>query len=329
VKVFELATIPARERRAVLRNLLLAWSPFDQSGYAVVLKGERALAWAWDAQQLRDGFAAVQAKEMGCMPEGLLRRPPVADGIRWVRCLDGVELQVWRGGLPLASRWWAQRPGHDEHLAFLRGLGELADGLAELPDEPSWQARPWAEPLGVDALTSTFSRLEQLATGVAMLGLVALSAAQARELVTAHQEHQAVSAELEQARLAAAPVLVARDRALAQARELDALARQLTAAQPLEVMQHLAELLPARGIVLKEFELNGSKLRVGFELPPAMARSAMVRDLQAGAWFTGVSEVRETAGRNWVTFEMTLSSASPPPGKPAAAREAGTTGKPS
>jgi hypothetical protein len=215
-----------------------------------------------------------------------------------------------------ASRWWTHEPTHSEQVDFLRTLGNRnAKSVLEHvpnPDLP-WRMKQWAETLTIDALASNWSRLEQLTMGVAVVGLAALTGAQARQMFTAYDENKTITKNLEKAKLSVAPILSARDRALSEAGELDKLARQLTAAQPIEVMQHLTALLPAKGVVIKELELNGSRLKLGVELAPDIQRSALVKDLQADGWFVSVAEVRETTARNWVNFEMTLTSTLPPP----------------
>ncbi|MBT9500743.1 MAG: hypothetical protein IV092_05830 [Burkholderiaceae bacterium] len=319
VKSYPLSDVPAAERRSVLRNLLLAWGPFDQSDYAVVIGADSALAFAWDARVIADAMQqATPASTWTPTPEGLLR--PVmqgGQGLRLIACLEGYELQQWRDGALLASRWWSHQPSVAEQIEFLRTVGEdESAGISRVSDTP-WQGQPWAEALGVDELSSNWSRTERLAAGATLICLAGLTGVMASDMRSAYHSKEVASAELDRAKLAAAPVLSARDRALEQARALDGLARQLTGAQPLEVMQHLARLLPPRGAVLKELELNGSKLRVGLELAPDVQRGAIVKALQAGAWFTNVGEVRESGGRNWVSFEMTLSSLLPPADRPA------------
>lgn len=316
VKRFDLGDVPAAERRAVLRNLLLAWNPFDSSDYRVVQLAGQALAFAWDAQQLSDWLSncpqPTVAASWSILPEGLFRHPLQGQGLRLLPCLEGHEMQQWRDGMMQASRWWPQPPDASEQVAFLRALPSAEVESGPNPSEVPWLDRPWAEALSLEALASNWSRLEQLTVGASLVGLAALSGAQITELVGAYQARDAVSAELDRAKLAAGPVLSARDRALDQARELDGLSRQLSGVQPIEVMLHLSKLLPQRGALLKELELNGNKLRLGLELAADVQRSAVVKDLQAGGWFTAVTEVRESAGRNWVSFEMTLSGLLPP-----------------
>jgi hypothetical protein len=316
VKLFDLAPVPARERRKVLRNLLLAWSPFDQSEFLVILTGERAVAFCWDEQRASEWLRTADTAVKACVPEGLFRPAHTEDGLRLVRCLEGFELQLWVAGIMEASRWWTHEPTHSEQVDFLRTLGNRGGEAAlenmSSPDLP-WRVKPWAETLTIDELASNWSRLEQLTMGVAAVGLSALTGAQAHQMFTAYDENKAIAQDLEKAKLTVAPVLSARDRALSEAAELDRLARQLTAAQPIEIMQHLTALLPTKGVVLKELELKESKLKLGVELAPDIQRSALVKDLQAGGWFVNVAEMREATARNWVSFEMTLASTLPPP----------------
>lgn len=315
VRLFDLTSVPVRERRSVLRNHLLAWSPFDQNEYRVVLRGTQALAFCWDTEVVDECFRNAGAESRPCLPEGLFRPAMAEDGLRLVRCIEGYELQVWVDGLMQASRWWPQSPDSSAQLDFLRTLDrqQILNTKVQLEvSKLQWQARPWADTLTSDALTSNWSRLEQLATGVTLVGLATLTGAQASQLYAAFTEHRAIALDLQKTKLAITPVLSARDRAIGQARELDTLARELTALQPIEVMQHMTALLPAKGVVLKDFELNGNKLKLGLDLNSEIQRSVLVKDLQSSGWFTAVSEVRETAGRNWVSFEMTVSAIVPP-----------------
>jgi hypothetical protein len=78
----------------------------------------------------------------------------------------------------------------------------------------------------------------------------------------------------------------------------------------------MATVLPAAGVVLKEFDLNATKLRVAFELGPQVQRSAVVRELQAGGWFTRISEAQDNANRGWTVFDIDLAAVRRPPGTP-------------
>jgi len=309
---FDLTSISVREQRAALRNLLLAWSPFDQSAYAVVLKQGFAQAFAWDASN-PDLSAAAQGC---CWPESLLR-PAGIDGLQQIEGLEGCEWQWWHHGQLRASRWWPAKPDERQQLEFLRSLGAEAPGLEgrEPVANVSWLGRVPDEVLSIDSLASNWSRMERLAVGVTAVCLAGLTGAQAQALHAAWSTREQAQKELDQIRLAAAPVLLARDAALADARQLDELASELTAPQPIEVLQHLAQILPAKGVTLKDFELNGRQVRLGLALSPDIQRSTLVKELQAGGWFTGVTEQRELVGRDWVSFEMKLMGNQPSVGR--------------
>ncbi len=304
-----LAHVGASERRAVLRNLLLAWAPFDDSEYRVALHGDAALALAWDRGAVHAQLIAIGAPDSAVIwPESALREPMPGDGVRVLRCLDGIEAQAWRDRALVASRWWPTPPDPSEAQNWLRSLGADSSGSNVLPASTpvAWRRRPWLELQSADDLLSTTSRLERIAVGSALVGFAALSAAQAHQALAAYEERQSLQRELERIRLEAGPVLAARDRAESMARELQGLSLQLTGVLPLELLQHLADVLPARGATLKEFELSGQKLRLSLELAPDVQRSAFVKELQAGGWLTKVAEARETTNRGWIVFDAEL-----------------------
>ena len=107
------------------------------------------------------------------------------------------------------------------------------------------------------------------------------------------------------------PTLAARERALQQLAQVQMLSARLVAPQPLEVMQHLAEVLPANGVLLKEFELAGSKLRLGLDTAEGIARSTLIRQLQSGGWLKDVAETKEAGLRPGLSLEMTIDGAEP------------------
>lgn len=320
VKAFSLASVAAGQRELVLRNLLLAWAPFADPEYRVAMRGAQALAFAWD----RSG-AGGEARS-GAVPETLMQQPPAQSGVRVVAGLDGHEGQVWHEGWLLATRWWPAPPEPAEWQLFVRSLPALALDVPSQPPAPVaavWQNRPWVAAKPIEDLGSGPVQLERLATLAVAVCVTAMGAALARQGWTVLQDREALQAQVAQARLNATPVLAARDRALALRESSDALLRELTAVQPLEVLDHLARALPSTGVLLKDFELTGLKLRLGLELSPDVPRSAIIKTLQAGGWFTEVVEQRESPGRPWASFDITLTSVAPPVGTVAAPPAAG------
>ena len=306
----------------MLRNLLLAWAPFDQSDYRVVMRGDTAFAWAWDRvaarEQLEQAGAPADAR---LWPEPLLRERPLADGVNTLHALEGFEAQLWRGGELLASRWWSAVPDDDEWARWCRALpaGQPAGADCARPDQamPGWCA-PWATVQDLDGLTSARSRIERLTLLAGIAGLVGLSAAQAHLAWAAQVQRRELGAQAQRLAAVSAPLLATRKQALDLLGEAQALSQQLVALQPLEVLQHLAERLPPRGVQLKELELAGPRLRIALEATADVARATLVKDLQAAGWFQQVTEVRDSGGRGWLWFEMQVTGLQPPAAVPAA-----------
>lgn len=312
------------ERRAALRNLLLAWAPFDRSEYRVALRGPTALAFAWDRAAVREQLAkAAASADDDVWPESLLREPPAADGLRLLRGLEGVEAQLWRDGDLIGSRWWPAAPDDEALAIWLRSMGPAAVGVevASQVAAVAWRRRPSVELLGLDDLLSTTTRLERLTVGCALVGLALTSGLQGHQAWAAYQAREAVREELEAARRDAAPVLAARDRAQALARELEFLTQQMNGVLPVELLQHLSDVLPERGVTLKELELAGARLRLSLELAPEVQRGALVQDLQAAGWLTQVVQSRGAESRGWVSFDSELDGTRAPILPPRAARQ--------
>jgi hypothetical protein len=308
-KYVPLGQVAAGDRRAVLRNLLLAWAPFDRAEFRVVWQGEAVLALAWDRELVAGLLAAAGSTSPSVLwPETLMHEAMATNGVRLVRCLEGFEAQAWQGRHLHASRWWVEPPTAGEAEVWLRSLGLDLPERATMPaaQDLAWLRRPWAELQGLDGLMSTTSRLERVAVGATMAGLTALTGAQAHQVFAAYQERQSLQGDHERIQLEAAPVAAARERAEALAREAEALATQLTGVLPLEVLQHLDDVLPPAGVTLKELELSGNQLRLALELGADLQRGAVVKDLQSGGWLTKVNEARDGSNRGWVVFDAVL-----------------------
>lgn len=304
------------ERRAVLRNLLLAWAPFDQAEYRVVWQGDAVLAVAWDRVAVGSLLAAAEmSSSTPLWPETFLREPPAKDGLRVVESLEGVEAQFWRGGTLAATRWWPRLPDALDAQTWLHSLGAEATAATALPGPvaAAWRHRPWADLQSLDSLSSTTSRLERVAVGAALVGFAALTGAQAHQVLAAYEAKQAAQRDHQRQVLEAAPVLAARDRARALALEAEGLAQQMSGVMPLDLLQHLSEVMPARGMTLKELELSGLQVRLSVELAPELPRSTVVKELQAGGWLSKVSEARDNSNRGWVVLDATLLGQRAPP----------------
>lgn len=307
---------------------MLAWAPFEHCGFWLGLKDGAALAYAWDVQRLSKMLEplGLGPSDVELLPESLLRAPASADGLVVQQGLDGVEAQYWKQGWPVQSRWWRQAPDDAAWQGFRKQAG-LTDSANPPVEAAVWRKRPWLAGASVDREQQS-SRAERLAIRTVFGLMLVLSGAVAEQIWSAQHQRDAVRGQLDAAKALAAPNIAVRSEALGLAERTNLLARELTGPRPLDVMQHLAELLPAKGVLLKELELVGNRLRLSLELSADVQRTAIVRELQLGGWFSGVTELRDSSGRGWAVFEMTLSSAQVPAVRPKRTAEQTPSSKP-
>jgi len=317
--------------KSALRLQLIAWSPFDQSSYFVVMQKDVAMVWAWDGPAAEAWLRAAQtptpaptanptaaAATAQLWPEAVCRPRPQGEVCRLVQGIDGWEAQTWSAGVLNASRWWPTQPDVAEFQRWAQtgpaagpssqpSLSVVADAAHQ-----AWAKRPWAEGLGLQALQSTASPLERVVVGATLVGLVGLSAAQGRQLWDVSAQRQSTIDARERLQASLGSTLVARERALSLSGEAQELSAAMSAVQPLELLQHLSERLPSQGVLLRELELQGQRLRISLDLPADVPRAQVVKELQAAGWLTQVSEVRDSSERGGVSFEMLLSGNGPP-----------------
>lgn len=145
--------------------------------------------WCWDGDfPLNNGKTAAQLR---IIPESLAREA-ADDGARLIRCIDGVEGQVWRNKAIVASRWWRSEPSAAEWLQFLRAAQvRVEDGFLSTPapiDVPFRKDLPLLD-LQPENLKLTLS--PQRVGLVAGCGLLFLTAFETTRLVS--ENHAAAS----------------------------------------------------------------------------------------------------------------------------------------
>lgn len=307
-RFFDLSAVPAAEQLAALRGQLAAWQPFEHARYWVQWQAGRAGVHAVSADLLADLPARATV-----WPEASLNAA-LPDGLRLVACVEGFEGQSWREGLLRTSQWWPALPSGDEWTMFVRASGSAPVPRPE-PQTPQW-APPRLRVQPLERLSQSVLAPARTLVGACFLVLLGLTAYTAHAGWEAHQAATAAAAELADLRAKAQPVTRARDRAAATLATLEATAKPLWAPQPLEVLEHLARLLP-KDVLLKEFDLQGLEVRVLLEAPADLARSQLFASLESGEWFSKVTE--QAGGRGGITLQFQLNGVRPPMAAQAAA----------
>lgn len=170
-----LFTVPGklsgRKRLSALQLKIEAWSPYLDTGYAVAWSGNDASVFAWDREALSARITELGFDPSTCevVPEAFLSRP-IESGVRLVKCVDGVEAQVWKEGFLHLTRWWASVPPKHEWSLFARTAGTPGNLEAPPPQNPDWLELPWNEAaLSSNMLTQATRNDRLVATAIALL----------------------------------------------------------------------------------------------------------------------------------------------------------------
>jgi hypothetical protein len=317
LRFIALSHVRVAERPRALANVLRAWAPFNSPEWQLVPQAEGCLAIAWDADRVGAALSAAGWAGRRVLCETLVRAP-LAEGLRLVEGIDGFEGQCWSGAKLLHSRWWRGRPDQGAWSELLRASG-VGHGLrmdAEVPATvalgDAWLERPFARPKAAESFGSAAARWETICVSGCAVVLSLISGLQARQTVEAWQGMHAARQELDALKKDAEPVMALRQRVLASVSQLDRLSSQMSGPAPIEVLAHLSELLPTKGVVLREFDLSGLRVRAEFELEASMSRSMVIAALQRSPWFADISEARDALGRGAVPFEFRLRQAARP-----------------
>lgn len=306
-RAFDLSDLAATDRLSALRAQLAAWEPLPDAHVLVTWQGAVAQAFAIEKGRLE----SVAVKNPSWLPETLAREAS-SDGVRLVQALDGFEAQAWKAGVLRSTRWWAARPSAQEWTLFLRQAGWAGQPAQAdaVPQSPPWK-RPSALPAPADRLEQVGQGSEKRLAGILALVLIGFGAMSARMLWDAHEARRQSQATLAELKAEVAPVLAAREKALSAADRGAALISRLQAPRPLEVLEELLRLLPPAALI-REFDIQGTDVRVLLDLPVGVSRSKVITDLEAGGWFIQASEARDGQPRGGLDLQMKLNAAVPP-----------------
>jgi hypothetical protein len=251
----ETFTVPANlsvaQRRASLALMIRRWAPFQAAGHATFWSANRACVYSWDDAKVAAAIAAAGLTRGKCtiVPETFLRAP-AADGVRLAACIDGFEGQVWSGGVPLATRWWAQPPGAADWAAFVRiaRLGPLRADLGRPPPvEVAFLETPWA--MRRNLLDDAWSLLDtpqyRAAAAALALAVPVFLGAKWAAVATASRDLQV---ELNRLLTASEPVRAQRDATLANLDMVDRLAGLEPFPTQFEALAQAFALMNGRGV---------------------------------------------------------------------------------
>lgn len=164
--------------------------------------GHRACVYAWDGDAVQAAMtgAGQEASRCTIWPETFFR-PPLTEGVRLAQMLDGVEGQVWKNGLLVATRWWAAAPLPRDWAIFLRAAGvDLTQTALDVPAPADSEILPQPWTIVVPPVTDLWSLLQNERAAAIAAAVVAVPflyyAAQAITLMGATMRVEASIADM-------------------------------------------------------------------------------------------------------------------------------------
>ena len=264
----DFSAVPPRQRQAAAALHLQRYLPTSDAVARIGWLDGVAHFWIWERP-----LAAVLRSRQKWLPESVLRRPALANGLHLLRCESGVEGQAWRDGNLVASQWWPQSPPTESWQRFVRGTGI---GIDQTPGMPAVQqvplsAYPWAQmqPVRTGQLANA-----EFVIWTATLGLLAAAAGwQLASLQEWRELREAQEKQLAALRMRAGPILDARDRAEAAAGRLHDMQAMLNGVSDYDLIADIVRPLPARTRLASYLRESG-KISAALLLPGAAGPSA-------------------------------------------------------
>jgi hypothetical protein len=302
-----LADASSARQLEALRLQIERLSPFAETGSHFHFGVNFINLWLWDSQAVGDAANAigVDLRRVSVLPETALQPP--GDGVRVIKCLDGIEGQCWDQGSLVASRWWSSPPDSRSWVLFQRGAAVGPDRLAANPPPTAampWLARPWT-----NSPTDSWSGLGNIdmrfaAAGIAVVLLIgyAYFGAQWLRLLW---DRSAVERQIEAHSTDVAPVVEARIAALGSAAAIRRLRQLDPYPSQMALMARVADILPKNETHLTEWSYDRGQLEMTVAADHPLDSVFFVRALERIDRFKSVS-VERAGGDNTLRIRLSV-----------------------
>lgn len=248
----DFGAIPQRQRAAAATLHVKRYLPSTDAVARIGWQGGIAHFWIWEKP-----LPAVQKGRARWIPESALRAPAIPNGLHLMRCLRGVEGQVWKEGRLLASQWWPEVPDSEAWQRFQRGAGLSLD---QAPAKPVVQERPLAEypwALMQAERSGRFAEAE-FVIWVSTLSLLAAAAGwQAASLRQWQGMRESQAVEIEALRASSSVILAGREAADAATSELARLQKLQNGLSDYALVADIVGPLPAGSEVVRYLREGG------------------------------------------------------------------------
>ncbi|GAK33525.1 hypothetical protein AQ1_01415 [alpha proteobacterium Q-1] len=271
-------------------------TPFANPGHYVLRSPHGAHIWTWDQDALP--LDAPPRAGLRLIPESALYPAPAGNqpALRLIRCIDGVEGQIWDGRDLKTARWWPQAPGSLAWQAFLKaGRWEGAGDTGSEWDENRAPGQPLSLPLTTPKLIDRPFRIWAVDTGsrhlvplaiILFLGPFSyqLSAWASATWMTSHYQNKA-----KEIRLSAQSLLADRREALSALQKIDQ--QQALGDESIAVSGLLewARILDAYPLTITRVQFSDRSIAVYADAKQPVDAPAIIAALEESPIWSGVT----------------------------------------
>lgn len=280
------------QRRSALELQVRRWAPFPRTRHAAYWSGNLACVYAWDEEKVIPAIENEALRQSDCkvMPETFLRAA-AGDGVRLVNAIDGVEGQVWRESVPVATRWWPAAPSQQEWASFLRAArmppGAVGYARPEPVDVPFLE-QPWSvnASLADEALDVLDSPRNRAAAAALALAVPVFLGTQ---LMAVGRSTAALEAELGTISAASEPIRKQRDAALSDLDAIDQLLGFERFPPHFAVLHRVFESLAGQEIKIADWTYDTGALEFSLEAREPMDATRYIELFERDDLFENVS----------------------------------------
>lgn len=278
-----------RQKDSALSLKVEAWSPFDDTGYAVAWSGNVACVFAWDKKQVQSQIREFGYDPIKCkvIPEAFIRHN-ISDGLRLVRCVNGVEGQFWKDGILMASRWWQKTPPVNDWYLFSRIAGQQAgNGLPDII-EPVWLDKAWHEKPNSGDLISyviNYQPARVFATVLLILPVTFFLA----QTTTYMAQNWLINKEIAAIEGASQSIRASRLNALIALEAAEDISSLHKYPHQIEILARAHSLLYEHGVTLLSWEYDSGDLEFGLDLSSELDPRVFIKAFENDNLFSNVS----------------------------------------
>jgi hypothetical protein len=288
-----LKELPDNRPEDALPLKIRQWSPFAHYADYIVWQNDTVLVWVWDAHLQQQTMAQASLKNAYTLPESVLRPALPTDGERLLVCLEGIEGQIWRNGILIASRWWSISPDLRDWNQFLRAHSLATVAYVPTPEQTDLALTPWGKARRRFAGLRGHKERDWIFLGTLLF--VVITTWKVVEIVKIHAAVQSLQARLEGLNDQATPVLKARNLAINNKQEVERLLSMNAQLTQLELMTMVQDKLPPQaGVKVVDWAYQSGELKVTIEAPYIDPRQ-YVENFQSQPLFL---DVKSETGRN-------------------------------